>query len=193
MLSLIAALAMSAANPQVVFETNQGNFTVELFADKAPITTKNILDYVDAGFYDGLVFHRVIKGFMIQGGGFDEKLSQKTPKGMIKNEAKNGLKNTKGTLAMARTSDPDSATSQFFVNTVDNPFLDHTSDDPRGMGYCVFGKVVAGMDVIEKIENVKTMCPSRGGGPCTESLPPGMRDVPAAPGVVIKKAYRKKG
>jgi cyclophilin family peptidyl-prolyl cis-trans isomerase len=188
-----ACSAASAANPRVVFETNQGNFEVELFADKAPLTVKNILEYVDAGFYDGLVFHRVIKGFMLQGGGFTADLKQKQPRAPVKNEANNGLKNVRGTLAMARTADPDSATSQFFVNTIDNTFLDHTSMDPRGMGYTVFGKVVSGMEVIDKIENVRTMCPSKGAvGPCTDPLPPGMRDVPAAPGVVITKAYKKK-
>src|SRR5262249_31660162 len=110
----MSASALAAENPHVIFETNLGNFEVELFADKAPLSTKNILEYVDGGFYDGLVFHRVIKGFMIQGGGMDAKLQQKQPRAPVKNEAGNGLKNVRGTLAMARTSDPDSGTSQFF-------------------------------------------------------------------------------
>jgi peptidyl-prolyl cis-trans isomerase A (cyclophilin A) len=189
----LACSAQAAENPKVVFETNMGSFEIELFADKAPGTVKNILEYVDSGYYNGVICHRVIKGFMLQCGGFTPDLKQKQPRAPIKNEAANGLKNTRGMLSMARTADPDSATSQFFVNTVDNAYLDHTSNDPRGMGYAVFAKVVSGMDVVEKIEGMKTLCPSRGAmGPCTEPLPPGMRDVPAPPGVVFTKVYRKK-
>jgi len=196
-LSLIVVVGLAwsctsaAKNPRVVFETTQGNVVVELDAHKAPISTQNMLDYVKAGFYDGTVFHRVIPGFMIQGGGFTADLKQKDTRAPIKNEAANGLKNARGTIAMARTGVVDSATSQFFINVVDNTMLDHTSDDPRGFGYAVFGKVVSGMDVVDAIRNVKTMCPSTLRAPCMAPLPPGMRDVPAEP-VVIKHAYVEK-
>lgn len=189
---LAAADLAQAANPQVVVETNQGSFTIELFADKAPATVKNFLDYVDAGFYTGTIFHRVIPGFMIQGGGFTESFGRKDVRAPVKNEADNGLKNVRGTLAMARTADPNSATSQWFVNTVDNAYLDHTSSDPRGMGYCVFAKVVSGMDVVEKIEKTPTHCPSKMRMPCNvPGIPPGMMDVPQQ-AVVITKVTRKK-
>lgn len=147
---------MSEQNPQVVLETSMGSITIELFKEKAPITVKNFLGYVKEGFYDGLVFHRVIKDFMVQGGGMNESLEQKKPKFAIKNEATNGLSNTRGTLAMARTSVVDSATSQFFINTVDNLFLNHRGKQPDSFGYCVFGQVVEGMDVVDKIREVKT-------------------------------------
>lgn len=143
-------------NPRVVIETAQGNITVELFKDKAPITVRNFLSYVKEGFYDGLVFHRVIKNFMIQGGGLDENMQPKKNKFAIKNEAGNGLKNTRGTLAMARTAVVDSATSQFFINLVDNAFLDHRGKTPDMFGYAVFGQVVEGMDVVDAIAQVKT-------------------------------------
>ena len=143
-------------NPRVVIETAQGNITVELFKDKAPITVRNFLSYVKEGFYDGLVFHRVIKNFMIQGGGLDENMQPKKNKFAIKNEATNGLKNTRGTLAMARTAVVDSATSQFFINLVDNAFLDHKGKTPDMFGYAVFGQVVEGMDVVDAIAQVKT-------------------------------------
>ena len=183
--------AKSAAAPQVVLETSHGDIVVQLHADKAPISAKNFLEYVDAGFYTDTVFHRVIDGFMLQGGGFDAKLQKKNVRPPITNEATNGLKNKRGTLALARTGDPNSATSQFFVNLVDNAFLDNRGTSPQQMGYCVFGEVVAGMDVVDKIAKVKTQCPSKPpGGPCTAALPPGMRDVPETP-VVIKKARRK--
>ena len=143
-------------NPRVVIETSQGNITVELFKDKAPITVRNFLSYVNEGFYDGLVFHRVIKNFMIQGGGLDENMQTKKNKFAIKNEATNGVKNNRGTLAMARTAVVDSATSQFFINLVDNSFLDHKGKTPDMFGYAVFGQVVEGMDVVDAIAQVKT-------------------------------------
>ena len=138
----------------VVFETTLGNFEVELFEKEAPISAKNFQEYVEDGFFDGVIFHRVIPGFMIQGGGFEPGMQQKKVKAPIKNEATNGKKNLRGTLAMARTNVVDSATAQFFVNLVDNNFLDHTG--PANYGYAVFGKVTAGMDVIDKIRAVKT-------------------------------------
>jgi cyclophilin family peptidyl-prolyl cis-trans isomerase len=147
---------MSEQNPQVLLETSMGNITIELFKEKAPITVKNFLGYVKDGFYDGLIFHRVIKDFMVQGGGMSESLEQKKPKFAIKNEATNGLSNTRGTLAMARTSVVDSATSQFFINTVDNLFLNHKGKQPDNFGYCVFGQVVEGMEVVDQIRAVKT-------------------------------------
>lgn len=147
---------MSEQNPQVLLETSMGDIKVELFKEKAPITVKNFLGYVKDGFYDGLIFHRVIKDFMIQGGGMSEALEQKKPKFAIKNEAANGLSNTRGTLAMARTAVVDSATSQFFINTVDNLFLNHAGKQPDRYGYCVFGQVVEGMDVVDQIRAVKT-------------------------------------
>lgn len=191
-LLVFAMPTMAAAkNAHVVLETSLGNLTVKLLEDKAPISCNNFLQYVDAGFYKGTVFHRVISDFMIQGGGFTEDLKQKATKAAIKNEADNGLKNKRGTLAMARTSVVDSATSQFFINTVDNSFLDHRGKDARSYGYAVFAEIVDGMDVVDKIRNVKTLCSSRSGGACDAPLPPGMRDVPAE-AVVILNAYRKK-
>lgn len=142
--------------PRVVLETTFGSITLELYPDKAPLTIANFLKYVESGFYDGTIFHRVIPGFMIQGGGFTADMEQKPTEAPIKNEADNGLKNTKGTIAMARTMVVDSATSQFFINTVDNPHLDHRTKSPDGYGYCVFGRVVEGMDVVARIEKVET-------------------------------------
>lgn len=159
----------------VKFTTNFGDFTIELNADKAPVTVANFISYVEKGFYDGLIFHRVINDFMIQGGGFDAGMKQKTTDAPIKNEANNGLSNDKYTLAMARTMIPDSATAQFFINVKDNDFLNHTSPTPNGWGYCVFGKVVAGTEVIDKIKAVATT--SRAGH----------QDVPVE-AVVIEKA-----
>jgi peptidyl-prolyl cis-trans isomerase A (cyclophilin A) len=141
-------------NPMVLVKTNMGSFTIELFAKEAPITVKNFLNYVDKKFYDGTTFHRVIPGFVIQGGGFDKNMMQKSTLPAIRNEATNGLKNLRGTLSMARTSDINSATSQFFVNLKDNASLDHTSE--ANFGYAVFGKVVEGMDVVDKIAAVAT-------------------------------------
>ncbi|KAA0892048.1 peptidylprolyl isomerase [Oryzomonas rubra] len=147
---------MSEQNPHVMLETSKGSIKIELFSDKAPITAKNFLSYVREGYYDGLIFHRVIKDFMVQGGGMSENLEQKKPKFAIKNEADNGLSNERGTLAMARTSVVDSATSQFFINVVDNSFLDHRGKQPDLYGYCVFGKVLEGMEVVDEIRTVKT-------------------------------------
>lgn len=142
--------------PVVVMETSMGNVEIELNAEKAPVTVSNFLSYVDEGFFNGTIFHRVISNFMIQGGGFTEKFEQKGTKAPIKNEANNGLKNDVGTVAMARTGDPDSATAQFFINVENNTFLNHTAPNPRGWGYAVFGKVTTGMDVINKIKAVPT-------------------------------------
>lgn len=144
---------MSSSGNKVLIKTSKGDITVELNSAKAPITVKNFLSYVDDGSYDGTVFHRVIDGFMIQGGGFDEKGEQRDTRDPIELESDNGLKNEEGTIAMARTSDPDSATNQFFINTADNVFLDYGYRDE---GYAVFGKVVSGMNVVKEIENVKT-------------------------------------
>ena len=139
-----------------VFETNYGSFTVELDFANAPISSKNFQNYADSGFYDGTIFHRVINDFMIQGGGFEPGLPQKSTEESIQNEANNGLSNELGTLAMARTADPHSASSQFFINVSDNFFLDHKDTSPQGWGYAVFGKVVEGMDTINKIKACKT-------------------------------------
>jgi len=146
-----------AANPKVLMKTSKGDITIELYADKAPVTVKNFLDYVDAKFYDGLIFHRVIKGFMIQGGGLTASLATRTPRAAIKNEAGNGLKNTRGTVAMARSGEVNSATCQFFINHVDNDFLNHRDETAAGFGYCVFGKVVSGLDVVDAIATTPTM------------------------------------
>ncbi|TLN05571.1 peptidyl-prolyl cis-trans isomerase [bacterium] len=144
------------ANPKVLLKTNFGNITLELDEKNAPKTVDNFLNYALEGFYDGTIFHRVIPGFMIQGGGFSADFVQKPTKAPIKNEATNGLTNMKGMVAMARTSEVDSATAQFFINTVNNPFLNHKSRRAEEFGYCVFGWVSEGMDVVEKIEKVKT-------------------------------------
>ena len=145
-----------SANPIIKMETSKGTMTIELDAEKAPLSAANFVSYVEDGFYDGLIFHRVIPGFMVQGGGMNPDMSEKPNKAPIKNEANNGLKNLRGTLAMARTNDPHSATSQFFINLKDNGFLDHTSESPAGWGYAVFGKVTDGIEVIDEIEKVKT-------------------------------------
>ena len=136
--------------------TNHGVIAIELDEARAPTSVSNFCAYAKSGHYDGTIFHRVIPGFMIQGGGFDAKMQQKPTRSPIKNEANNGLHNEKGTVAMARTNDPHSATAQFFINLKDNDFLDNASDTPQGWGYAVFGKVVGGMDVVEKIAQVKT-------------------------------------
>ena len=159
----------------VKLSTNFGDITLELDAEKAPITVANFLQYVESGFYDGMIFHRVIDGFMIQGGGFDANMQQKKTKAEIKNEADNGLSNDNYTVAMARTSIPDSASSQFFINATNNDFLNHTAKTASGWGYCVFGKVTEGMDVIDKIKKVKTTSKA------------GHRDVPVD-AVIIEKA-----
>lgn len=160
--SFLAAVAMGGASgagaadsqPRVQLETSMGNIVLELNRAKAPGSVDNFLAYVKDGFYNGTVFHRVISNFMIQGGGFTEDLQQKSTKSTVKNEADNGLKNVRGSVAMARTSAPHSATAQFFINVVDNTFLDHPGQD--GWGYAVFGSVVEGMDVVDKIRNVPT-------------------------------------
>ena len=143
-------------NPKIIVKTSKGDIKVELYQDKAPVSVKNILSYIDENFYDGTIFHRVIKGFMIQGGGLNAEMQGKQTKPPIKNEAANGLKNTKGTLAMARTGVVDSATCQFFINLVDNAFLDHKDDTPEGFGYAIFGKVVEGMNVVDAISAAPT-------------------------------------
>ncbi len=179
-LALSFAAPALAANPQVEFDTTAGKIRVELYPDAAPKTVANFLDYVKAGQYDGTQFHRVIAGFMIQGGGFTPDFKQKPTKAPIVNEAemssKAGLLNTPGTIAMARTSEPNSATAQFFINVADNKFLNFRSPDMQGIGYTVFGKVVSGMDVVDKI--AKT--PTGAGGPFP-------KDVPTTP-VIINKA-----
>lgn len=147
---------MAEKNPVILMTTNKGNIRIECDAEKAPITTKNFVDYVSEGHYDGLIFHRVIPGFMIQGGGMDAQMKEKRSKAPIKNEAANGLKNNIGTIAMARTNVVDSATSQFFINVKNNEFLNHRSSTPAEYGYAVFGQVIEGMDVVQSIEKVKT-------------------------------------
>lgn len=141
---------------QVLLNTNHGDITIKLFKDDAPATVENFLSYVQKGFYDNTIFHRIIDGFMIQGGGFEPGMEQKTTDEPIKNEANNGLSNKRGTLAMARTNDPHSATAQFFINVKDNDFLDFQAESMHGWGYCVFGEVAEGMDVVEKIKAVET-------------------------------------
>ena len=151
----LGAAGAAAQNPVVVMETSLGNITIELDQEKAPISVENFLQYVNDGFYDGLIFHRVIQTFMIQGGGFDPGMNQKSVRPAIKNEATNGLTNARGTIAMARTNVVDSATAQFFINTVDNArSLDHKGTDPQGYGYAVFGHVTEGMEVVDKIAAV---------------------------------------
>jgi len=140
----------------VKMQTNKGTIVLELDEEKAPLTVANFVEYAKSGFFDGTIFHRVIPGFMIQGGGFEPGMTQKTTRDPIKNEADNGLKNDLGTIAMARTPDPDSASSQFFINAKDNGFLNYTASNPQGWGYCVFGKVTDGLDVVKDIEKVAT-------------------------------------
>ena len=142
--------------PKVKFATNKGDILIELFCEKAPITTENFIQYVKDGFYDGTIFHRVIPEFVIQGGGFESGMNQKQTRANIKNEADNGVKNTLGSLSMARTPDPDSASSQFFINLKDNEFLDFTAKTQQGWGYAVFAQVVEGMDAVEAIAKVST-------------------------------------
>jgi peptidyl-prolyl cis-trans isomerase A (cyclophilin A) len=178
LITLAATSSAMADEPKVRMVTSAGTITIELFPDKAPATVKNFLRYVDEGLYNGTVFHRVIPGFMIQGGGYTPQMREKPTHAPIKNEADNGLKNDRGTIAMARTSDPDSATAQFFINLKDNDFLNHTGKSLRGWGYAVFGKVIAGMDVVDKIAGVRT-----------GNHPNGMQDVPKTP-VVIEKVTR---
>ncbi len=148
--------AEQAVSKQVVLETSEGNITLELDMARAPVTVLNFLKYVRSGYYDGTIFHRVIRDFMIQGGGFTADMQRKEPHAPIINEADNGLKNVRGSIAMARTFEPHSATAQFFINVKDNPFLDHSNKTPRGWGYAVFGHVIKGMDVVDKIRNLRT-------------------------------------
>lgn len=156
-LAIAAEPAKKGGKPVVLLETSMGNIQVELYPDKAPISVKNFLTYVKEGHYDGLIFHRVIRNFMIQGGGFTPDMKEKrAAHPPIRNEAGNGLKNERGTLAMARTAVVDSASAQFFINVVNNDFLNHANDTPQGFGYAVFGKVIEGMDVVDKIRNVPT-------------------------------------
>jgi peptidyl-prolyl cis-trans isomerase A (cyclophilin A)/peptidyl-prolyl cis-trans isomerase B (cyclophilin B) len=163
-----------SAAPKVMVRTNMGDITIELYPDKAPKTVENFLAYVQDKHYDGTLFHRVIDGFMVQGGGFTADLKQKTTRAPVANEANNGLSNLRGTVAMARTTDPNSATAQFFVNVVDNTRLDFVSpENGYTWGYCVFGKVVGGMDVVDRIKAVET-------GP----MPPFPKDVPKSPVII---------
>jgi len=176
-LTLICVLLLEsslafAANPKVLIETNRGEFLIELYPDKAPKTVANFLKYVDSGFYKNTIFHRVIRRFMIQGGGFTQDMIEKQTLAPVENEAGNGLLNEIGTLAMARTNDPNSATSQFFINLENNQFLNHRSPDPEGIGYCVFGRVLTGMDVVREI------------GISPTGFVGGYSDVPQAPIIV---------
>ena len=168
-----------SSNPRIHLETSKGLIVLELDSKAAPKSVENFLGYVQEGFYDGTVFHRVIKGFMVQGGGFTKDMQQKSTRAPIDNEANNGLQNKRGTVAMARTMDPHSATAQFFINTVDNFFLDHKGKTSSGWGYCVFGKVVEGMNVVDAIESVSTTSKA------------GQRDVPATP-ITIERATIEK-
>jgi len=140
----------------IIMKTSMGDITIALETEEAPETSANFIEYVKAGHYDGTIFHRVINGFMVQGGGFDEKMNQKPTRASIKNEANNGLKNLTGTLAMARTNDPHSATTQFFINVSDNAFLNFTAENSMGWGYAVFARVVEGMDIVNQMKGVKT-------------------------------------
>ena len=156
-LSALSPAAMAAkGDPHVLLTTSAGNIELELDKQKAPVSVQNFVDYVNSGFYNNTTFHRVIPGFMIQGGGFEPGMKQKATKSPIQNEANNGLKNTRGTLAMARTQAPHSATAQFFINVVDNDFLNFSGESLQGWGYCVFAEVVEGMDVVDKIKAVAT-------------------------------------
>lgn len=161
----------------IILDTNYGQIKLQLDEEKTPETAKNFYRYVDEGFYDGTIFHRVIDNFMIQGGGFDQDMNRKDTHLAIDNEADKGLKNARGTIAMARTMDPNSATSQFFINVKDNGFLDHTAKSREGWGYCAFGEVIEGMDIVDKIKAVDT------------GTQQGHQDVPNEP-VIIEKAYR---
>lgn len=181
--SLLMAAAVYAnehdekERPMVQMQTSLGTITLELYADKAPETVKNFLHYVEDGFYEGTVFHRVIRNFMIQGGGFDENLQRKPTREPIRNEAANGLRNNRGTIAMARTSNPHSATSQFYINTVNNDSLNFRDASPMGIGYCVFGRVTDGMDVVDALQTQET------------GTQQGMQNVPLSP-IIIQSVTR---
>ncbi|OFZ14844.1 MAG: hypothetical protein A2X86_18905 [Bdellovibrionales bacterium GWA2_49_15] len=177
--NVVATTASTTPNPRVIIKTNLGEIEVELYTGLAPLTVANFLQYVDDNFYDGTIFHRVMDNFMIQGGGMGPDMKEKPTRPAIKNEAGNGVLNTRGTIAMARTMDVDSATSQFFINVIDNSFLNHSGNSPQEFGYCVFGKVVQGLEVVDKIKTV-----------ATHSL--GMnQNVPVTP-VVIQSIRRKR-
>ena len=175
---MMSSLSIAQDNPIVVIETNKGKITIELWADKAPISVENFLRYTDNNFFDGMIFHRVIPGFMVQGGGFSPDMVQKSTYDAIKNEASASVPNDRGTLAMARTNIVDSATAQFFVNLVDNDNLNHTNETSRGFGYAVFGEVTEGMDVVDAIAKVET------------GTVKGYQNVPTEP-VIITSAKRQ--
>ncbi len=177
--SFFSFYSFSKENPIVLLKTTEGDIYIELYPDKAPKTVKQFLRYVKEGFYNGIIFHRVIPGFVIQAGGFDKNFRYRKPKyPPVPNEADNGLKNVRGSVAMARTSDPHSANAQFFINLRDNHFLDFRSKTPQGWGYAVFGKVIRGMDVVDKIASIPTR---------TVMSPYGvMRDVPGKPVVIVE-------
>ncbi|MFZ2237256.1 MAG: peptidylprolyl isomerase [Dokdonella sp.] len=175
--------ASETGAPKVVFTTSVGDFTVELYPDKAPKTVENFLEYVNSGFYDGTAFHRVVDNFMVQAGGFTAELKHKPTRPAIANEANNGLSNLRGTLAMARTMDPHSATAQFFINVVDNPRIDYSGDqNAQTWGYCVFGKIISGMDVIDKIKALPT-----------GAMGPFLSEVPTPLPVIEKATVMKPG
>ena len=175
----VSVSAIAGDNPRVALETSKGKIVLELYADSTPQTVKNFLAYVDAGYYDGTIFHRVIPDFMIQGGGFTAEMKKKDTQPAIQNEADNGVRNERGTIAMARTQDPHSATAQFFINTKDNDFLNHKGKTPQGWGYAAFGRVVEGMGVVDAISKSKTVTRGR------------YRDVPDE-AIVITRAQRAK-
>ncbi len=175
----LGAAASAQENPVVVMETSMGSIVIELWEDRAPVTVENFLRYADSDFFDGLVFHRVIPGFMIQGGGMDENLAQKSTHDPIVNEARSDTGNDRGTIAMARTSVVDSATSQFFINLTDNDFLNHVDQTPQGFGYAVFGAVIEGMDVVDAIAAVET-APGRFGH----------QNVPVEPVLILSASRR---
>lgn len=175
LLAGFALAADEAPNPQMVLDTSEGVIIIELFPDVAPKSVENVVQYVEDGFYDDTIFHRVISGFMIQGGGFGQDMVRKPVREPVENEADNGLRNDRGTVALARTSDPHSATAQFYINLVDNESLNHRAETPSGWGYAVFGRVVEGMNVVDRIARTPTQTRGR------------MRDVPALP-IVIERA-----
>jgi cyclophilin family peptidyl-prolyl cis-trans isomerase len=189
LLTCLAPHTMAAGPVWVKMQTNYGPITLELYPEKAPQTVANFLRYVDSGFYENTIFHRVIPGFMIQGGGFDLDYKQKPTRSPVPNEASNGLKNLRGTIAMARTGDPHSATAQFFVNVVDNAFLNYSASDQQGWGYCVFGKVVEGMNVVDEITTV----PTGPGGPFPTDAPQGLIVIDSAKRVAAPAAPKKAG
>lgn len=175
LLMAIPCVWAESSNPRVRMETNKGVIILELDPQAAPKTVENFLRYVSDGFYDGTIFHRVIKGFMIQGGGLNTEMKEKPTRDSIANEADNGLKNRRGTVAMARTANPHSATAQFFINSADNPFLDHKGKTTKDWGYCVFGRIVEGMEIVDSIERLPS------------TMKAGQRDVPIS-SVIIERA-----